>query len=154
MIIGQSSYVAGLRLLFLLNILFIYIPNIIPFSSLKTLYLIPFLSDSMRVLTHPPPPTSPTWHSPILGHQAFTIPKASSPNDAQQHPPPSIYTARAMGHSVCALWLVVHFLGVKIVVLLIGLQNPSALSDLPLTLPLGYLCSVQGLAVSISLYIC
>jgi hypothetical protein len=38
--------------------------------------------------TYPPSPASPSWHSPTLGHRAFTGPRASSPTDAQQghHP--------------------------------------------------------------------
>jgi hypothetical protein len=37
--------------------------------------------------THPPTPASPPWHSPTLGHQAFTGPRASPPIDAQQDHP-------------------------------------------------------------------
>jgi hypothetical protein len=37
--------------------------------------------------THPPTPSSLSWHSPTLGLQAFTGPKASLPIDARQgHP--------------------------------------------------------------------
>lgn len=40
---------------------------------------------SMRVFPHPP--TSPPWHCPTLGHQAFTGPRASPPIDTWQgHP--------------------------------------------------------------------
>ena len=43
---------------------------------------------SMRVLSHPHNhPTSPPWHCPTLGHQAFTGPRASPPIDVTQgHP--------------------------------------------------------------------
>ena len=62
---------------------------------------------------------------------------------------------------MCTHWLVVKSLGVTehsitggvwmvdIVVLLVGLQNPSAPSVLPLTPPLETLCLVQLLAESI-----
>jgi hypothetical protein len=37
--------------------------------------------------TYPPTPASPPWHSPILGHRAFTEPKALLPIDAwHSHP--------------------------------------------------------------------
>jgi hypothetical protein len=38
----------------------------------------------MRVLSHPHAiPALPPWHSPTLGHQAFTGPRASLPFDVQ-----------------------------------------------------------------------
>ena len=37
----------------------------------------------MSVLHHPPTPTSPTLHSPTLGHQTFTGPRAFPPTDTQ-----------------------------------------------------------------------
>ena len=38
-------------------------------------------------LTNPPTPTSLPWHSPTLGHRAFSGPRASLPIDVQQvHP--------------------------------------------------------------------
>jgi hypothetical protein len=66
--------------------LFIYL---ITFPSLpsQSPYLFFLLSASMRVLPHPPTPTSPPWHSPTLGHPEFTRPRASPPIDVQQgHP--------------------------------------------------------------------
>ena len=39
------------------------------------------------LLTNPPTPASLAWHSPVLGHQAFTGPRASPSIDVQQgHP--------------------------------------------------------------------
>ena len=59
---------------FLLHIFFIYISNAIPFPSFH----------SENPLTLPPPllPNPPTsaswpWHSPVLGHMIFAIPRAS-----------------------------------------------------------------------------
>ena len=52
-------------------------------------YLILPSPGSMRVLPLPPipTPTSPPWHSPTLGNQAFTEPKVSPPiDDRQGHP--------------------------------------------------------------------
>jgi hypothetical protein len=42
------------------------------------LYSIPLL------LTNPPTPASLSWHSPTLGHQAFSGPRASPPIDVQK----------------------------------------------------------------------
>ena len=51
-------------------------------SSLKTPYPIP-----PPVLTNPAMPTSLSWHSPTLGHGAFSGPRASPSFDVQQgHP--------------------------------------------------------------------
>ena len=68
-----------------------------------------------------------------------------------------------MGHFMCTLWSLVGGLvpgelwGIGLiysVILPMGLQNPSAPLILSLTSPLGALCSVQWLAVSILLCIC
>ena len=76
--------------MFLLAILFIYISNVIPhlcFPSANPLSHSPPAA-SMRVLpTHLLTPTSPTWHSPTLEHQASTGPRVSPPIDARHgHP--------------------------------------------------------------------
>ena len=84
---------------FLLDILFIYISNVISFHGfpLETPYSILPLPASMRVLphpsTHPPTPTSPPWNCPILRHcQALTGPRATPPTDVQQgHPLPHMW---------------------------------------------------------------
>jgi hypothetical protein len=54
------------------------------FSLWKSPLSIPF---PLPLLTNPPTPTSWPWHSPTLGHQAFTGPRSSPPIDDQQgHP--------------------------------------------------------------------
>jgi hypothetical protein len=60
-------------LLLLLSILFIYISNVSPFTGFTSRmpYFILPLSPKGRVLPHPPTPTYPPSHSPILGHGAF-----------------------------------------------------------------------------------
>jgi hypothetical protein len=82
---GGTSYKNFLIFfIFLLDILFIYILVLSPFlvSPLKTLYPIP-----LPLFTNPPSPTSLSWHSPTLGHRAFSGPCASPPIDVQQgHP--------------------------------------------------------------------
>jgi hypothetical protein len=60
--------------------LFIYISNVIPVPSSPTPEApYPILFS----ITHAPTPTSLSWHSPTLGHQAFTGPGASPSTDAQ-----------------------------------------------------------------------
>ena len=75
---------------FLLDILFIYISNVIPFPGFhfrKPLSYSP-LPCFLRVLPHhPPPPITPPQHPPMLGHQTSTGPRASPPIDVRQgHP--------------------------------------------------------------------
>ena len=70
----------------LLDIFFIYISNVFPFSGFPSenhLSLSP-----IPLLTNPPTPASLSWCSPTLGHQAFSGPRAGSPPiDVQQgHP--------------------------------------------------------------------
>jgi hypothetical protein len=70
--------------LFLLDIFFTYISNVIPFPSF------PSEKPLCPPLLPVPQPThshSWSWHSPILGYRAFTGPRASPPIDDQQgHP--------------------------------------------------------------------
>jgi hypothetical protein len=80
-------------------------------SPLKTPYPTRLLPASMRVLPHLPISASPPWHSPALGHQAFPRPRASPYIDVQQGHPSALYTAGAMGRSMCTLWLVLYSLG-------------------------------------------
>jgi hypothetical protein len=76
------GFVLFLFLCLFLDIFFIYISHVIPFPG----------SPSKNSLPPFPSPCSPThslpaswpWHSPTLGHQAFTGPRASPPIDAQQ----------------------------------------------------------------------
>ena len=56
----------------------IYISNVIPFPGFpceNPLFPPPYTH------TNPPTPASWPWHSPTLGHRAFTGPRASSPID-------------------------------------------------------------------------
>jgi hypothetical protein len=93
--------------------------------------------------THSPTSHSQPWHSPTMGHQAFTGPRAFSPIDVQQ-----VHTLLHMQLEPwvppCALlgwWISTwEFWGswlVNIVVLSMGLQAPSAPSVHSLTPPLG-----------------
>jgi hypothetical protein len=53
----------------------------------KTPYYMPPSTASMSVLPNPPTPVFLPWHSPTLGHQTPTGPRAAPPTDAQQgHP--------------------------------------------------------------------
>ena len=73
---------------FLLDILFIYISNLLPFTILPSGNPIPSpLPISMKVLPFPTTPDSPPWHSPTLEHWAFIGPRASPLIDAQQDHP-------------------------------------------------------------------
>jgi hypothetical protein len=73
-----------------LDILFIYISNVIPFPGFPSgsPYPIPPSLCFYEVLPYPsihsPTPASPPWHSPTLGHQISTGPRVSPPIDAQQ----------------------------------------------------------------------
>jgi hypothetical protein len=55
---------------FLVDIFFIYISNAIPEAPYTP-----------TLLPKPPTPASWPWHSPVLGHMIFEIPRASPPND-------------------------------------------------------------------------
>jgi hypothetical protein len=59
---------------FLLDIFFIYISIAIP----KAPYSLP-----PALLPNPPTPASWPWHSPVLGHIIFAIPRASPPIDGR-----------------------------------------------------------------------
>ena len=134
----------------LLDIFFIYISNVIPFPrspSENPLSNPPSPCFYKGVpSTHSPTPASLSWHSPTLGHPAFTGPRASPPIDAWQgHPllhmrlepwvPPCVLFGWWFSPwELWGVWLV------DIVVLPMGLQTPSAPSVLPLTPPLGSLC--------------
>jgi hypothetical protein len=53
----------------LLNILFIYISNVIPFLGFPSEKHPPPVPSPLPLLTNPPTPSWP-WHSPTLGHKA------------------------------------------------------------------------------------
>jgi hypothetical protein len=122
----------------------------------------PILSPSLffyKGAPHPPSPIFLPWHSPTLGHQAFTGPRASLPTDAQKGhpllhmqlepwvPPCELFGWWFSPWELWSAWLV------DIVPPPMGLQTPSAPSVLSLTPPLGTPYSVQWLTVSIHLYL-
>jgi hypothetical protein len=122
--------------IFLLDLLFIYISNIVSFEN-------PLSHSPSHCFDEgdtSPTPASPAWHSPTLGHQAFTGPSSSPPIDVQQGYPllpmwlePWVTPCVLFGGwlSSWKLWLV------DIFVLPMRLQTPSAPSVLSLTTPLG-----------------
>ena len=154
------AYLLFLRLLlyFLLDIFFIYISNVIPFSCFP----------SKNSLSHSPPPFPclPT-HTLPLPCPGISLHWGIEPSQDQgpllslmsHRPSSATYVAGAMGPSMCTLRLVVPwelwgYWLIHIVVPPLGLQTPSAPLVLSLAPPLETLCSVHGLAVSIHLCIC
>jgi hypothetical protein len=129
-----------LFLIFLLAIFFIYISIVSPFqpSPSETPYPIPMPLWGCS----PTPPSIPVflpWHSPTLGHWAFTGPRASPPTDVQQdHPLPHMRRSRGSLH-VCSLvsgpvpGISRGGCSVDTVALTMGLQTPSASSVSSLT---------------------
>jgi hypothetical protein len=125
--------------------------------------LSPFLASPLKIsyplplLTNPPTPASWPRHSPILGHTAFTGPKASSAiNDRLGHP--LLHMQLEPWVPLCILfgwwlspWELWGYWLVHIVVPPMGLQTPSAPWVLSLAPSLGTLCSIQWMAVSIHL---
>jgi hypothetical protein len=143
--------------LFLLDILFIYISNIIPFPSFP----------SENPISTPPPPApqlththSQSWHYPILGHRTFTRPRASPPMDDRlghpllyiqlesQVPPCVFFDWWFSSKELWGYWLV------HIDVPPMGHQTPSAPWIYSLAPSLGTLCSVQWMIVNIHFCIC
>ena len=104
---------------------------------------------------HPPTPTSYPWHSPTLKYRDFIGQSVSLPIDElqghslihmQQYPwiPPCVLFGQWFSPwEIWGYWLV------HILVHPMGLQTPSAPEFLPLAPPLGTLCSVQWMAMSI-----
>jgi hypothetical protein len=108
--------------------------------------------------THPLTPSSLPFHSPTLGYWAFTGPRTTPLIDAWQvYPllhvtkpwvPPCVHFGWWFSPwELWGYWLVD-------IVLPMELQIPSDLSVLSLIPPMGTLCSVQWLAVSIYICIC
>jgi hypothetical protein len=140
-----------------------------PGSPPKPPYPITPSPASMRVLPptpththpHPPTPTSPLWHSPTLGCQTPSGPRASPPIDVWQglplphmQPEPWVPSGVLFGwwFSPSELW---PGRAVRLVdALPMGLQTPSTSSVLSLTPPLQSPCSVRWLAASIHICIC
>ena len=77
-------------MIFLLDIFFIYILSVIPFTGFpfKTPYPLPTYPVSVRVFPYPPMHSCfPSLAFPITGYQAFTGPRTSPPIDVPQgHP--------------------------------------------------------------------
>jgi hypothetical protein len=72
---------------FLLDILCIYMSNVIPFPDFTSITSYPIILPLLLWRcdpTHPSTPISLPWHSSILGNQAFTGQRASSLIDARQ----------------------------------------------------------------------
>jgi hypothetical protein len=112
------------------------------------------------LVTNPPTHAFLSWHSPILGHRAFTGPRASPPIDDQSGLPllhmwlkPLVLSCVLFGwwFSPWELW---RYRLVHIVVPPMGLQIPSAPWVCSPDPPLGTLCSVQWMAESIHFCIC
>ena len=87
-----------------MDILFIYISNVIPFqvSPPETPVSMTFSIVLRGYLSHPTTYSQLTaleFH--ILGHQAFTEPKAFSPTDDPTRPYSTTYGAEAMGPPMC-----------------------------------------------------
>jgi hypothetical protein len=94
----------SLIFLILLDIFFIYISNFIPFPGFPSEN--PIYPISLPLLTNLLTPASLSWHYSILGHPAFSGPRASPPIDDQKgHPLLHMCAAGAMGPSICTLWL-------------------------------------------------
>ena len=107
----------------------------------------PILSP-LPLLPNPPTPASWPWHSPGLGHRIFPRPRVSPPNDGRLDHLLLHMQLETMLWCVAGYWLV------HIVVPPIGLQTPSAPWILSLAPPLGALCSIQQMTVSIHFCVC
>ena len=133
--------------LLLLNIFFIYISNVIPFPCLLSdTHPIPSL---LHLLINLPILACLSWHSPTLGHWAFTGPRASLSIDDQPGRTllhiqlgPWVFGCVLFGWRFSAWELWGYFL-VHIHLLPMGLQTPSPPWVISLAPPLGTLCSVQ-----------
>jgi hypothetical protein len=112
------------------------------------------------MLNKPPTPVSWPWHSPTLGHRAFTRPRTSHPIDDQLiHPlihmqlelwvPPCVFFG--WWFSPWELW---GYSFIYIVVPPIGLQTHSAPWVLSLAPSLGTLCSFEWMVERIHFCIC
>jgi hypothetical protein len=113
----------------------------------------PLSHPPIPMLTNPPTPTSLSWHSPTLGQKAFTKPNAT-PLIGVLQGHPLLHMWLEVWVPPCALfgwwfslWELWGYWLVHIVVR--RLQIPSAPCGLSLAPPLGTLCPVQWMAVSI-----
>ena len=98
------------------------------------------------LLPYPPIPIFWPWRSPVLGHIKFASPMGLSFQWWLTRPSFDTYAARDTSSG--SYWLV------HIIVPPIGLQTPSAPWVLSLASPLGALCSILQMTVSIHFCIC
>ena len=98
------------------------------------------------LLPYPPNFNFWLWRSPVLGHIKFASLMGLSFHWWPTRPTSATYAARDT--SLGGYWIV------HIVVPPIGLQTPLAPWELSLTPPLGALCSIQYLTVSIHFCVC
>ena len=125
-------------------------------SPPKTPYpILPPLYEGVPPRTHPCPPTCPGI-PPTLGHWVFMRPRVSPPIDVLQIHALLHMQLEPWEHFVCwfSPWELLGYWLVHIVVSPMGLQTPSPLWILSITLPLVTQCSVQWLGVSIYLCTC
>jgi hypothetical protein len=101
-----------------------------------------------------------SWHFPILGHRAFTGPRASPPiDDLLGHPLRHIKLESQVPSCVFFDWWYISkklwgYWIVHIVVPPMGLQTPSAPCVLSLAPSLRTVCFIQSMTVSIHFCIC
>jgi hypothetical protein len=97
-------------LFFLLDILFIYISNVIPFPSFSSWNSLPILPPpaSVRVLTHS---HFPALAFPYNGASKLHRTKGLSSPWCPTRPSSATYAAEAVGHFMCTLWLDIWSLG-------------------------------------------
>ena len=127
--------------------------NAFPFPHLPSKHTP--IPSPLPLLTNPPTPTSWLWHSPTLGHQAFTGPRASPTDVLQGHRLLYMHLEPCVLFGWCfSPWELWGYWLVHIVVPPVGLQTPLAPWILTLVPLLVTLCSVQWLAESIHLFIC
>jgi hypothetical protein len=120
------------KLLFLLDIFFLYILHVIPFPHFPSENLLSPTLYPLSLLTNPPILVSRFWHSPTLGHRAFTGPRASPLIDDQwDHP--LLHMQLEPWFLPCVVfgfwfnpWVLWGYLLFYIFVLPMGLQTPSA----------------------------
>jgi hypothetical protein len=120
-----------------LDIFFIYILNVFSVPGLPL--VTPYSILPIRLYEgapHPPTPVLPPCHSPTLGHQTPSGPRASPHTDVQQgHPLPLMRPVQWVPSCVVfgwwsRLWELWEVWPVDTVAPSMGLQNPSALQSL------------------------
>ena len=140
-----------------MDILYIYISNVILFPSFPSGNLSQTPSSCFYKDVHPPIHFHlPDLAFPYSGTSTLPRTKGLSSHWCPTRPSSGTYVARVIGPFMCTLWLVFESLG-DLGVWLVDIVLPighKPLQFLPLTLPLGTPCSGQWLNASISLCIC